>query len=301
MVNTKNNYQSIFFIITLGTLDVICFNGMVRGLLIPYLVELDIKDATVYTIYCNSVTLVYMFPLIGAIISDYFFLRMNKTLLLGSTLVLLSMLLVIIDSKLYIYYSLVLLIVGSGLMKAITPPLLGKICKIKNINNNFSYFCQNIAFNFGSICGLFFIGSIGEYFNWQVGFLFGFFTALFLFILSLFNFFFYKEETKDIKIFFTILTITISSILSYIYLNISHLADAFTIMAISFIFFKIIFLVRSKKSISKKEAVYIVYMMFMSFVFVCLFEQSGSNLLLFCDRLTDKTILSLFLPISFFK
>ena len=53
------------------------------------LIELNIKDAIVYTIYCNSVTLVYMFPLLGAIISDYFFLGMNRTLLLGSSFILL--------------------------------------------------------------------------------------------------------------------------------------------------------------------------------------------------------------------
>ena len=56
---TLKKYPSIFFIIFLGTLDVICFNGIVRGLLIPYLVDLNIKDEIVYTIYCNSVTLVH--------------------------------------------------------------------------------------------------------------------------------------------------------------------------------------------------------------------------------------------------
>ena len=83
-MKNKIIYPPILFVILLGTIDVICFNGFVRGLLIPYLLKLNIKDETVYTIYCNSVTLVYMFPLLGATISDYFFWGMNKTLLLGS-------------------------------------------------------------------------------------------------------------------------------------------------------------------------------------------------------------------------
>ena len=300
MIN-KKHYPSIFFIIMLGTLDVICFNGIVRGLLIPYLVELNIKDSTVYTIYCNTVTLVYMFPLLGAIISDYFLLGMNKTLLLGSTFILASMFLTVINNEMYVYYSLVFLIIGSGLIKAITPPLLGKICRVKKINNDFSYFCQNISFNFGSICGLFLIGSIGEYFGWKFGFFLGFLISICLFCFSLFNFIFYKEETKKSKYFFTIFTVLFFFIISYLYLNISYLADIFTISIIFFIILKMVFLVKSEKSISKKEAVYILYMMFMSFIFVCLFEQSGSNLLLFCDRLTDKTILDTCLPISFFR
>lgn len=292
----------IFFIIFLGTLDVICFNGIVRGLLIPYLIEMNIEDRTVYTIYCNSVTLVYMFPLLGAFISDYFFLGMNKTILLGSFLILLGMSLMLVNNKLYIYYSLLFLILGSGLIKAITPPLLGKICKIKNVNNDFYYFCQNISFNFGSICGLFLIGSIGEYFSWEIGFACSFLVSLFLFAFSLINNFLHTEQIpKQANVYKIFLLILFFFFLSYIYINFNYIADILTVTVILFIFFKIILLVKNKQSVSKKEAMYITYMMFISFMFVCLFEQSGSNLLLFCDRLTNKTILNYTLPISLFR
>ncbi|HRE89347.1 MAG TPA: oligopeptide:H+ symporter, partial [Myxococcota bacterium] len=147
------------------------YYGM-RALLTFYMIKgfLGYGDSQAYGVYAAYGALVYATPFIGGMLADKL-LGARRAVILGGLLMAAGHLALAIESSLFFYLGLALLIAGNGLFKPNISTIVGGLYPGKDIekrDSGFTIFYMGI--NLGAAMSPLLCGYIGETYGWHYGF-----------------------------------------------------------------------------------------------------------------------------------
>ena len=242
------------------------YYGM-RALLVLYLTKYfhfsDLEAGKVYGAYTG---LVYLTPILGGYLSDKF-LGSRNSIFIGGICMMLGHLTLAFDSLLAMYWGLFFLIIGNGFFKPNISTLVGKLYKDREELRDSAFTIFYMGINIGGSLGPLFCGYIGEVYGWHYGF------SLAAIGMAFGLFVFYKSLSK-----LGDLGITPDKSINISQQNQSKL----TILEIKKIFL-------------------LIFLAIMSIFFWVPYEQMGTSVNLFTDRVVDRNIYSLNIPASVFQ
>ncbi|MEM8935422.1 MAG: oligopeptide:H+ symporter [Pseudomonadota bacterium] len=158
------------------------YYGM-RGLLVFYLTDHFLFDQqAAYGLYGAYTTLVYIAPVIGGVLADRY-LGQRKAVLFGAILLVLGHLGMAIEGEPVatgddpdptilniFYFSLALIIVGVGFLKANISTIVGELYPKTDIRRDSAFTIFYVGINIGAASGALIAGYLGETIGWGYGF-----------------------------------------------------------------------------------------------------------------------------------
>ena len=242
------------------------YYGM-RALLVLYLTKYfhfsDLEAGKVYGAYTG---LVYLTPIFGGYLSDKY-LGSRNSIFIGGACMMFGHLTLAFDSLLSMYWGLFFLIIGNGFFKPNISTLVGKLYKDREELRDSAFTIFYMGINIGGSLGPLFCGYIGEVYGWHYGF------SLAAVGMAFGLFVFYKSLSKLGNLGITPeRSINLSN----------HNQPKLTIVEIKKIFL-------------------LVFLAIMSIFFWVPYEQMGTSVNLFTDRVVDRNIHSVNIPASVFQ
>jgi POT family proton-dependent oligopeptide transporter len=240
------------------------YYGM-RALLVLYLVkELHFTDEKAGRLYGLYTSLVYLTPIFGGFLADRY-LGYRRSIYLGSILMLCGHISLAVPSLESFYLGLGLLILGNGFFKPNMSTVVGRLYENKPNLRDSGYTIFYMGINLGGLIGPIICGSLGEKVNWH----YGFGAAGFGMAIGLIIFYFGSRNLPE-----------------HIWVNERS---------------KPIIMDEKLDSHFKYRVSLILLLSIFSILFWMAFEQMGSSLNLFADRYTDRSLLGIEIPASFFQ
>jgi len=281
----------------------VSYYGM-RALLVLYMVKgLQYANSDAYSIYGAYTGLVYMTPLLGGMLADRL-IGNRRAIIAGCILMALGEFALMIETPLFFFGGLGILIIGNGLFKPNMSTIVGKIYDVKDPRRDGAFTIFYMGINLGAFLAPLTCGIIGEKFGWKWGFGLsgiGMLLGLIIFII-------FKKHLGDkgappnpealnkpvfagisknmLWIAGAVLCIPIVSLLVSQAQWIKILIPVFGILFIVYITFESF---RSTKQEAGSIFTIVILMVF-SMTFWACFEQAGSSINIFTDTLVDKTI-----------
>lgn len=147
-----------------------------RALLILYLVQpTQMSDVEASRLYGAFTSLIYLFPILGAIVADRI-IGARRSVLFGSLLLvagyaaLTLSALVVTGSQLLIYLALALVIVGSAYLKPSLFATMGALFTANDPRRDGGFTFLYIAVNLGAFVAVLVTGYVGDRFGWAAAF-----------------------------------------------------------------------------------------------------------------------------------
>jgi|TARA_B110000858_G_scaffold81112_1_gene94048 POT family proton-dependent oligopeptide transporter len=300
------------------------YYGM-RGILVLFMTAsirdggLDFNNASASAIYGIYAALVYLATLPGGWIGDNI-LGQKKTILYGGIIIMMGHLSLAIPNINSFYIGLVLVVLGTGLLKPNISALVGNLYEHNPALRQSGFTIFYMAINLGSVLGFFICGYLGENIGWHYGFGaagIGMAFGLMQYIYNIkllekygdkpFNKINIKTKNKYIKTIYSILIIifliTISGLFGIWRINPIPLASVLTVIitAISLFYFFYIFTFGRLNKNEKKR----ITMIFVLFVGAALFwsgfDQAGSSFNIFAKEYTSRLIFGWEYPASWLQ
>ncbi|MCB1178047.1 MAG: peptide MFS transporter [Leptospiraceae bacterium] len=243
------------------------YYGM-RALMVLYLVKFQgFEDEKAGSVYGAYTSLVYLTPILGGYIADKY-LGIRKAVYLGGILMMLGHLTLTFESIHFFYLGLVFLIFGNGFFKPNMSSLVGKLYEDRVWMKESAYTYYYMGINIGGSLGPLFCGYIGEVYGWH----YGFGLAGIGMLIGLVQFSFGSRKLGD-------LGIEPES--------------------------KIKNEIKKTKSILNKGELnriyFLIILAFLSILFWIPYEQMGSSVNLYTDRVVDRKIFGFDIPASVFQ
>jgi POT family proton-dependent oligopeptide transporter len=243
------------------------YYGM-RALMVLYLVKhhqfSDEKAGIVYGVYTS---MVYLTPLLGGFLGDRV-IGPLKAIYVGGMLMMLGHLSLAMDNMSSFYIGLALLVLGNGLFKPNMSSLVGKLYIDRPWMKDSAYTYYYMGINIGGSFGPLLCGYIGEKYGWHLGF--G--LAAIGMLLGLLQFKWGESRLGEIH-------------KSSLYSNVEWKLfpeEGFT-------------------SVEKDKMIFIGILAVLSILFWVPYEQMGSSVNLYTDRIVDRMILGEEIPASTFQ
>jgi POT family proton-dependent oligopeptide transporter len=243
------------------------YYGM-RALMVLYLVKhhqfSDEKAGIVYGVYTS---MVYLTPLPGGFLGDRV-IGPLKAIYVGGMLMMLGHLSLAMDNMSSFYIGLALLVLGNGLFKPNMSSLVGKLYIDRPWMKDSAYTYYYMGINIGGSFGPLLCGYIGEKYGWHLGF--G--LAAIGMLLGLLQFKWGESRLGEIH-------------KSSLYTNVEWKLfpeEGFT-------------------SVEKDKMIFIGILAVLSILFWVPYEQMGSSVNLYTDRIVDRMILGEEIPASTFQ
>ncbi len=304
------------------------YYGM-RGILILYMVAamqdggFGFDDQTAAAIYGLYTALVYLLALPGGWIADRI-LGQRQSVFYGGILIAAGNLSLALPIMREIFFpaGLLLIVAGTGLLKPNVSAIVGDLYPEKGGKRDAGFSIFYMGINVGALFGPLVCGFLGEGINWHLGFL----AAGVFMILGLIQ---YKYNQKYFGEAGLLRNTTEKEIgkakRNFIYglgglvvitllLALMHLAGIITVtlqglaattgiiilvLAVSYFLYVLFFL--HLEMVDKKRIIVIFFLFIGAALFWSGFEQAGSSMNLFADRLTDRTVFGFEAPASWLQ
>jgi len=300
------------------------YYGM-RGILVLFMTAsiadggLNFNNASASALYGIYAASVYLATLPGGWIGDNI-LGQQKTILYGGIIIMLGHLSLAIPDINSFYIGLVLVVLGTGLLKPNISAMVGNLYeKNKDLRQSgFTLFYMSI--NLGSIIGFFICGYLGENIGWHYGFGaagIGMALGLIQYIYNIkllegygvkpFNKLNIKTKSNYNKIIIgallLILIITVSGLLGVWTINPIPFANILTILItlISLSYFLYIFIFGKLNKNEKKKVTMIFVLFIGAALFWSGFDQAGSSFNIFAKEYTDRMVFGWEYPASWLQ
>ncbi|TGN18722.1 peptide MFS transporter [Leptospira idonii] len=245
------------------------YYGM-RALLILYLVsELHFSDEDAAQVYAVYTALVYLTPILGGYLADRY-LGYKAAIYLGSSLMLLGHLSLAFPELPFFYLGLGLLIFGNGFFKPNMSTVFGKLYRNKPELRDSGFTIFYMGINLGGLIGPIICGSLGEGKNWH----YGFGAAGIGMAIGMIVFYFGSRKLPASLWERTAFVENIQSGEASLQPVDTHIKERIALIGI---------------------------LSFFSIFFWMAFEQVGSSMNLFALRHTDRNLLGVEVPASFFQ
>ena len=197
MVESRANHLRGTLLLSLMALcERISYYG-VRAIIILYAVDpegLGVEREISLSFYSAHSALLLFLPIpLGFLIDKV--IKQKKAILIGGILSLCGYLLLLINSVCLLLMGLLLVALGTSMVKPSTTILIGRQFKKENRKRSLSYFIFFLAINAGAFLGISIIGYVGEMFSWTYGFLIGAAFTLAYLLMFLFT----RHSIKEIE------------------------------------------------------------------------------------------------------
>ena len=304
------------------------YYGM-RGILILYMVAslsdggFEMDDATAAAIYGIYTALVYLLALPGGWIADRI-IGQQKAVFYGGILIAAGNISLAIPTLREFFFptGLVLVVIGTGLLKPNVSAIVGELYPEGGARRDAGFSIFYMGINVGALFGPVICGFFGESINWHLGFLAaGVFMALGL-VQYKFNLKHFGEagllkgQSEDAKsqakrsfgygiaavvALTIILTLAHNSGIVNLTLNGMAAAAGVVIIGLAIFYFSYVIFFGHLETIEKKRVLVIFFLFIGAALFWSGFEQAGSSMNLFADRLTDRVVLGFEAPASWLQ
>jgi len=275
-----------------------------RAILILYMVKaLQYADSKASLIYGAFAGLVYMTPLIGGMLADRL-IGNQRAIITGMILMAIGYFCMAVKLPFFFYAAIGLQIVGNGYFKANMSASIGKIYDEKDPRRDGAYTLFYMAVNFGAFVTPLVCGWIVSKSDYQFGFLtagIGMVIGLIVFLTGkhslgdcgkaaepevLKEIFFAGMSKNTIWLIGTFICIPLASLIVF---QAEWVTYGVSIFGGGFLIYIIIEALKSPPS--ERGGIFtIVSLMVFSMTFWACFEQAGSSMTLFTERLIDRTI-----------
>ncbi|MGC2238562.1 MAG: peptide MFS transporter [Pyrinomonadaceae bacterium] len=243
------------------------YYGM-RAILVLYMTQaLQFADADALSIYGYYTSSVYFLPIFGGWIADRF-LGAKRAVLFGGIIIACGHFSLAFSPLPFFYTGLCLVAFGTGLLKPNISTMVGDLYSEEDPRRDSGFSLFYMGINLGAFIAPLVCGYLGQNVNWHYGFA----AAGIGMIVGLIQFVFSGKRLENIG-----------------ELKTKREAEGIT---------------EIKESLTPEEIkrlVVIGILFFFSVVFFMAFEQSGSSLTLFADRLTRNSIFGFEFPSSWFQ
>lgn len=152
------------------------YYGM-RAILVLYMVApltsdnpgLGIDEGLAKAIYGTYVGLVYLMPIAGGWIADRL-LGLRRTVLYGGIVIALGHYAMAIDQQVFFWLGLVLITLGTGLLKPNISGMVGQLYEEGDTRRDAGFSIFYMGINIGALVAPLVCGTLGEQYNWHWGF-----------------------------------------------------------------------------------------------------------------------------------
>ncbi len=300
------------------------YYGM-RGILVLFMTAsitsggLNFDNASASAIYGIYAAAVYLMALPGGWIADNIF-GQQKTILFGGIVIMFGHLSLAIPNMTFFYFGLILVVIGTGLLKPNISAIVGGLYeeKISLRESGFTIFYMSI--NIGSILGFFICGYLGENIGWHYGFGaagIGMFLGVLQYKLNLNSLGRvgllpanqvseerkkqYKKNTLIISVIISLFIF--SGLFGFWEINPVPLASVLTFIigSISLIYFLYIYFFGQLNNDEKKKVILIFTLFIGAALFWAGFDQGGSSFNIFAKEYTDRIIFGWEYPASWLQ
>ena len=300
------------------------YYGM-RGILVLFMTAsisdggLDFNNASASAIYGIYAASVYLATLPGGWIGDNIF-GQQKTILYGGIVIMFGHLALAIPNMNFFYLGLILVVVGTGLLKPNISAIVGGLYESNTSLREAGFTIFYMSINLGSILGFFICGFLGENIGWHYGFgaagigmLFGVLQyknnikSLGETGLKPTNILEARIKSKYIRLTITLFIITIlvlvSGFLGFWRIDPVPLANILTLIiaSISLIYFLYIYFLGKLDKDEKKKIIMIFILFVGAALFWSGFDQGGSSFNIFAKEYTDRIIFGWEYPASWLQ
>jgi len=290
------------------------FYGM-RALLVLYMVnQLLFSDNQAYGIYGAYTALVYTTPILGGLLSDRL-LGPRKSIILGGIIMALGQFALVFDHIDTFYAGLALIITGNGLFKPNISALLGQFYTANDPRRDAGFTIFYVGVNAGAFLAPLICTQLGSIYGWKYAFGaagVGMLIGLFTFIKGI-----DKLEDKGLpndplklKKSFGFLSLeAIAYIAAFLFVPFASIAmsnhelvsQVFPYIGLVVLLYIIYILITKCNNIERANIMTLFVLMLYTMTFFAFYEQMGSSLNLFTDRVVDRVIFGWEIPTGYFQ
>ncbi len=274
------------------------FYGM-RALLVLYMTkQLLFTDNMSFGVFAAYMSLVYFTPIIGGVIADNY-LGYRKSIMLGGVMMALGHFLLTIETPLFFYLSLALIIVGNGFFKPNISTFVGCLYEKEDPRRDSGFTIFYMGINIGGAVAPLLCAWLAEAYGWHYGFMLaglGMLLGLFYFQRGIRNRVFgdiggipnFQEYNRKIGMLSKGMWIVIISFITVplfaLIVRFNEHEHFIVWIATGVIAFVLIRIYLSIKSKERSRIIAVAYFTILMSIFWAIFEQAGSSLTLFADR-----------------
>lgn len=290
--------KGLFYLFFAELWERFSFYGM-RALLVLYMTkQLLFTDEMSFGIYAAYMSLVYLTPLIGGVLADKY-LGYRRAIIMGGLFMALGHFLLTIETPIFYFGSLALIIVGNGFFKPNISTFVGKLYDKEDIRRDSGFTIFYMGINIGAAAAPLLCAYFAELYGWHYGFMlagFGMLVGLYFFHRGTKTGVFGEKglipdqavfdqkilglNKQQLIILLSFLSVPIFALLVRFY-QFEH----YLVWLASFIIIgALISIYRSVDPIAQKRLLVIAYFTILMTMFWAIFEQAGSSLTLFADR-----------------
>lgn len=304
------------------------YYGM-RGILILYMVAavdhggFGMEDSTAAAIYGLYTALVYLLALPGGWVADRI-LGQQQAVFYGGILIAIGNFSLAMPMSREIFFpaGLLMIVAGTGLLKPNVSTIVGDLYPEGGAKRDAAFSIFYMGINVGALFGPLVCGFLGEGINWHLGFM----AAGVFMVLGLIQYKFnlkhlegaglLKDTTSEAKsrakrsfsyglgtVVLLTLALTLVQNLGIIKLTLEGIAAAtgVIILSLAVFYFLYVLIFGRLASIEKKRVVVIFFLFIGAALFWSGFEQAGSSMNLFAERLTNRMVMGFEAPASWLQ
>lgn len=299
------------------------FYGM-RALLILYLtVGLEFEASKAGALYGLYTSLVYLIGLPGGWLADRL-LGQQRAVLYGGILLAIGYCSLIIPGMTAFYIGLLIIIIGTGLLKPNISAIVGKLYTTDDERRDAGFSLFYMGINFGAALGPIICSLLGEWFHWRLGFAaagVGMTIGVIVYVLgrdTLGDAGRFPNKPADpvvaargdrrivfglIAVAAVIVGVAVLLATGTVTVDIEAASDSFGLVlaVITVVFFAWLFLAGNWTRVERNRLIAIVVLFLAASVFWGAYEQAGSSFNLFAFKDTDRTIGSFEFPAGWFQ
>jgi len=283
---------------------------------------MGLTDGTAAAVYGLYTFFVYLLSLPGGWVADQIW-GQRKAVFVGGSIIAAGHFSMAVPMTETFFLGLVLIVIGTGLLKPNVSTIVGELYPEGGAERDAGFSVYYMGINLGAFLGPILCGYFGEEINWH----YGFSLAGFGMILGLIQ---YKMGAKHLgdagtfrstesdaevaaksKKFFTITAVVFAAIVAFVYMVSEGILDlalvdiaqglGSSILVIVAAYFGYLIFFAGHTGEEKKKLGLIFWLFILAAIFWSGFEQAGSSLNLFADRMADRTLGSWEVPASWLQ
>jgi len=283
---------------------------------------MGLTDGTAAAIYGLYTSLVYLLALPGGWVADQIW-GQQKAVFVGGSIIAAGHFSMAFPSDQTFFLGLILIVIGTGLLKPNVSTIVGELYPEGGAARDAGFSVYYMGINLGAFLGPLACGYFGEGINWH----YGFSLAGFGMVLGLIQYRFGTKHLGTAGSFrthdapevtaaksrkFYLITGVVTALLvvfgflvssGVLDLTLTDIAEGLgsSILIIVAVFFIYLIFFGGHTTIEKKRLGIIFWLFILAAIFWSGFEQAGSSLNLFADRMTDRTFGSWEMPASWLQ
>jgi POT family proton-dependent oligopeptide transporter len=297
--------KGLFYLFFVELWERFSFYGM-KALLIMYMTEqLMYSDEASFGIFAAYGSLVYATPLIGGILAEKV-IGYRKSIILGAILMAIGHITMSVETPIFFYGSLAIIVVGNGFFKPNISSLVGALYRDNEIKKEAGFTIFYLGINLGGMIAPLLCAWLGLTYGWHFGFGLagvGMLVGLICFYKGVNDEVFGAEglmpEQTPVKTILgldkehLILFLSFASVPIFAFLIYFHEYEHILVLALTLVIAVVIVKILVKVSaIERTRLIALVYFTVLATLFWAIFEQAGSSITLFASRNVDLTWLN---------